>query len=215
MVKIYYQATNDTNFLYEAFPTLVKEYNFWRQNCSIRVSSPKYKERQYTLSRYKVYNSLPRPESYLNDYDTVELDKNLNSTAKKELYADIATAAETGWDFSSRWLKRSFNLNSNDTVITESNTELLRTLNTRAVIPIDLNSILYMNEITLSEFSENIGEEKMVDMFKNAAKKRLEGIMDLLWDEELELFMDYNISSKSRSKVFSLASYFPFWYVKR
>ncbi|RHZ87199.1 hypothetical protein Glove_40g169 [Diversispora epigaea] len=68
-----------------------------------------------------------------------------------------------------------------------------------------------MNEITLSEFSEKIGEEKMIGTFKNAAKKRLEGIMDLFWDDELESFMDYNISSESRSEVFSLASYFPFW----
>ncbi|CAG8446565.1 1715_t:CDS:2 [Diversispora eburnea] len=206
MVKIYYQATNDTTLLYDAFPILIKEYNFWRQNNSIRIISPKSKK-LYTLNRYIVNNNAPRPESYLDDFNTVELNNTLNSTAREELYADIATTAESGWDFSSRWVKEPFkNSSTND-----NNYEILRTLNADVIIPIDLNSILYMNEITLSEFSEKVGEEKMIDTFKNAAKKRLEGITDLFWDEELELFMDYNISSESRSEVFSLASYFPFW----
>ncbi|CAG8710030.1 1465_t:CDS:2, partial [Acaulospora morrowiae] len=72
MVKIYYQATNDTSLLFHAFPTLIKEYNFWRQNTSIHVTSPKSQKR-YTLNRYIVHNISPRPESYFEDYETVEL----------------------------------------------------------------------------------------------------------------------------------------------
>ncbi|CAG8454832.1 102_t:CDS:2 [Diversispora eburnea] len=190
MVKIYYQATNDTALLYDAFPILIKEYNFWRKNNSIRIVSPESKK-LYTLNRYIVNNNAPRPEGYLDDFNIVELNNTLNSTAREELYADLAAGAESGWDFSSRWVKELFKNSSTD----DNNYEILRTLNTDAIIPVDLNSILYMNEITLSEFSEKIGEEKMINTFKNAAKKRLEGITDLFWDEELELFMDYNISN--------------------
>jgi alpha,alpha-trehalase len=34
----------------------------------------------------------------------------LNATAKKQLYTDIASGAESGWDFSSRWLANGVNL---------------------------------------------------------------------------------------------------------
>ncbi|RHZ87198.1 hypothetical protein Glove_40g168 [Diversispora epigaea] len=101
MVKIYYQATNNTTLLSNAFPILMKEYNFWRQNNSIRVFSPKSKK-LHTLNRYIVQNNLPRQESYLDDFTTVELNNTLNSTTREQLYAEIATAVESGWDFSSR-----------------------------------------------------------------------------------------------------------------
>ncbi|CAG8703298.1 38655_t:CDS:2, partial [Gigaspora margarita] len=208
MVKIYYEATNDTLLLRKAFPLLLKEYKFWRKNTTIRVNK---NNKQYVLNHYNVYNIYPRPESFLEDYTTVEQDS-FNLTKKKELYSDIATAAESGWDFSSRWTRNPYIPPPNNS---SNNYEMLRTLNTRSVIPVELNSILYMNEITLSEFAKQVDDSKTVgntvEWLKNSAKERLEGMIELLWDDETAMFRDYNVTSDTKSNIISLASYYPFW----
>ena len=85
------------------------------------------------MARYAVTNSAPRPESYLEDYQTV-YDPTLTpltDSQAAELYSNLASGAETGWDFSSRF---------------EADPQLgnpgLRTLNVRNNIPVCLNSIL-------------------------------------------------------------------------
>ena len=58
------------------------------------------------------------------------------------LYADIASACESGWDFSSRWF------NGDD----------LKTIKTSSVLPVDLNSLLCWNEQLLAKFHGILGE---------------------------------------------------------
>ena len=59
----------------------------------------------------------------------------LNASAKADLYAELATGAETGWDYSVRWIKYPVqNVSDNESA--------LRGLNARAIVPTDLNSLL-------------------------------------------------------------------------
>ena len=59
----------------------------------------------------------------------------LNEAAQGALYGELASGAETGWDYSSRWCKQPLlNLTDNDPA--------LRTLNVKGVIPVELNSLL-------------------------------------------------------------------------
>ncbi|CAG8648231.1 10307_t:CDS:2, partial [Dentiscutata heterogama] len=208
MVKIYYEATNDISLLRKAFPLLLKEYKFWRKNTTIRVHK---NNKQYELNHYNVYNIHPRPESYIDDYTVVEK-SSFNLTTKHGLYSDIATCAESGWDFSSRWARNPYIPPVDNS---SNNYKILRTLNTRSVIPVELNSILYMNEITLSEFAKQIGDYKTmgttIEWLESSAKKRLEGMIELLWDHNISMFRDYNLTSGAKSNIVSLASYFPFW----
>ena len=75
-------------------------------------------------------------QGYVEDYTTVMgASPALNSTQQADLYAELATGAETGYDYSSRWCKVPVQ-NVSD------NNPALRTLNTRAIIPVDLNSLL-------------------------------------------------------------------------
>ncbi|CAG8547121.1 8888_t:CDS:2 [Funneliformis caledonium] len=208
MVKIYHKATNDTSFLERAFPVLLKEYDYWRLKSVVTLTHSQSKKR-YNLNHYTVKNSLPRPEVYLEDHIVVEQNSdNFNETQKKQLYADISTTAESGWDFSSRWARDPYIPPPSPT---ENNREMLRTLNTRSIIPVDLNSILYMNEITLSEFAKVLGNKYIEQVMESRAKQRREAIMLFMWDEEKKLFMDFNLTSGTRSEIFTLASYFPFW----
>ena len=58
------------------------------------------------------------------------------------LYSSIASGAESGWDFSSRWLR----------------SDSLSSIRTLGIIPADLNAIICQNEATLAKFYRLIGE---------------------------------------------------------
>lgn len=62
-----------------------------------------------------------------------------SETARFQLYNNLASGAESGWDFSSRWLA------------TEGPfAQQLASIRTRSIVPVDLNAILCSNEATLS-----------------------------------------------------------------
>ena len=57
----------------------------------------------YSMARYNVELSGPRPESYREDF---ELASHLATEDEKdELYFNLKAGAESGWDFSSRWYR--------------------------------------------------------------------------------------------------------------
>lgn len=57
----------------------------------------------------------------------------------ERLFRDITSAAESGWDFSSRWMADGCSLAS---------------LRTTQVIPADLNAFLYKMECDMADFAE-------------------------------------------------------------
>ncbi|CAG8435969.1 8613_t:CDS:10 [Ambispora gerdemannii] len=214
MVKIYYKATNDFDLVKFALPNLLKEYEFWQKNTTVHIATKNYSsKKQHVLNRYIVHNSDPRPESFLEDYTTATNAIWLNASGKANLYADIATAAESGWDFSSRWIRaEKLSEHLQDTSTSEPNNyALLQNLNTRSVVPVELNSILYMNEIALADFNVAVGNLKLAKSFRKRAKERREGIVDIFWDKNRSSFWDYNLTSGVHTSVASLAAFFPFW----
>ena len=60
----------------------------------------------------------------------------LTDAQKADLYAQLASGAESGWDYSSRFLKEPLAGGSANT------NPALRTLNIKNIVPVDLNSIL-------------------------------------------------------------------------
>jgi alpha,alpha-trehalase len=112
--------------------------SWWHTNRTLNVKSP-FTNKTYSVARYAVNNSAPRPESYLTDYLTVNdptLTAPLNESQRAELYSELATGAETGWDYSTRFVSQLPN-----GVPTNTN-PLLRSLNIKSHVPVDLNSIL-------------------------------------------------------------------------
>jgi len=79
------------------------------------------------------------------------------------------------------------------------------------IAPIDLNSNLFLYEIHFSEYFLKIGNMKSALEFKKKAEKRKDLINEFLWSEENGLFYDFNISTKRRKKIKSLASFVPVW----
>ncbi|CAO1630002.1 unnamed protein product [Parajaminaea phylloscopi] len=218
MVDIYINATQDDSILVRMLPLLEKEYSFWITNRSIAVKSP-YSGVLRNVSHYQVNTSAPRPESYLEDYKTVELaeeeqELSLNSTQRAKLYSDLASGAESGLDFSAvRWSKRP-TINLTDTIPAQ------RFLNTGAQIPVDLNAILYKNAETIARFyarnvstsngtlTANATAEKA---WQERASQQKQAILDLHWDPERLWFYDFNTTANQQASNWTAAGVWPYW----
>ena len=102
MIDLLAQDKGDSIYV-RYLPHLEKEYNFWmkgsnqKQKEEIAMNRVVFLKDGAILNRY--YDNLckPRPESYRHDY-IVKKKAGRDST----IYRELRTAAESGWDFSSR-----------------------------------------------------------------------------------------------------------------
>jgi alpha,alpha-trehalase len=202
MVRVYVEYTQNYTILERALPILELEYDFWVTNRTVTLNRA---GRNYSLNHYAVANTQPRPESYYEDYVTVNnqtyfnkngqqfnVSRQLNETEKATLYSNLASGAESGWDYSTRWVKT-----PSDAI---SDTSFpLRSLNTINIIPVDLNSILYHNEITIADFYKREGNYSAAREWAGRAANRSEAMTTLLWNAEHYSYFDYNLTSSSQN----------------
>lgn len=201
MVYDYVNVTGDTSILQRALPLAEAELAWWANNRTMNVTSP-YTNRTYMMAHYAVTNTAPRPESYLTDYLTVHdptLSTPLTDDQAAELYSELASGAETGWDYSSRF-----------EAIPQLGNPGLRSLNVKNNIPICLNSILYKARLLLAELYGTSNATASSNHLQVAAGIR-EGILDLLWDPTKLAFYDFNLTSNARNDIFTAATYYPVW----
>ncbi|KAI0204709.1 Six-hairpin glycosidase-like protein [Astrocystis sublimbata] len=208
MVKTYVDYTNDTSILDRALPLLIKEHSFWTTNRTVEV---KTKEGcTYSLAHYAVSNTQPRPESYREDWVTANnhsyyADSGiiypeahpLNDSERASLYSNLASGAESGLDYTTRWLT-----NPSDAV--DDVYFPLRTLNVVGTIGVDLNSILYANEIAIAGYLKDAGDKSTAAEFEGLAKNRSAAMFDLMWNEKYGSYFDYNLTSRQQN-VYTLA----------
>ena len=204
MVEVLANAKND-KILINYLPQLEREYNFWMngqkdldEKASGRVVRMKDGE---FMNRYWDDNTTPRPESYREDIETAEkaLSKNPELT-KEEVYRNLRAGAESGWDFSSRWLEGA-----------EGEFDL-STIHTTSIVPVDLNSLLYNLELTIARAAEIEGDSEKSENFKKKAEKRKTAILKYLWNEEEGFFMDYNFRAEQQTMRLSLAGVYPLFF---
>ena len=176
-------------------PALEREYNFWMKGQEVLSKQKKAVKRVVLLDDSTVLNrywdslSTPRPESYRQDVAVFQLSKR-DST----VFKDIRAAAESGWDFSSRWFRDGKSLES---------------IHTTAIIPVDLNCLLYHLEKVIAEGYELKQDTVMKNKYNLKAKKRKDAIVRYLWSGEDQFFMDYDMEMGIHTNVYSLAGVFP------
>jgi len=161
------------------------------------------RERQY-LNIYRSVRETPRPESYVEDVETAKEAQGLGR-APMDVYRALASGAESGWDFTTRWLE-------DGTGRVEQGMANLATIDTCHVIPVDLNSILYHVETTLAFFhSELYGEEaSAVKKYDSAAKQRALTMHSWLWVGTS--YRDYRLDVGAHSTIVSISDYaVPLW----
>ncbi|KAJ3039172.1 hypothetical protein HK097_002919 [Rhizophlyctis rosea] len=203
MVDTYISVTNDVSRLTSWLQTLDNEYRFWKANRTVSFTTPGGKS--VYLLRYDVLNSRPRPEAYLPDVNAVE-GGNFRSQQAADLYAAIASAAESGWDFSSRWV----NIPRNHTAQTEN----LRQLRTNTIIPVDLNSIMYINQVALQKLHtmQTAASPHGPAMFyrREATRQQL-AMWEVFWDDARKVWRDWDWKAQKRRDDFNAAVFWPFW----
>lgn len=199
MLSRYVAVTGDREILSRALPLAEKELAWWSDNRSVSVKSP-YTNQTHKVYHYAVNNTAPRPESYLTDYTTANDPSlpSLNDTEKADLYAELASGAESGWDYTVRWFNPGADQSS------------LRNLHVRNTIAVDLNSILYGAHLALKDLYGS-SQSSRRNAHKAAADALKEAILDLNWDSQKLAFYDFNIGTNSRNDIFTAAAFYPFW----
>ncbi|MBN8807102.1 MAG: alpha,alpha-trehalase TreF [Sphingomonas sp.] len=125
------------------------------------------------LNRYWDASDTPRPESYAEDV-AVAADVRRPSG---EVYRDLRAAAESGWDFSSRWLRDPADLGS---------------IETTAIVPIDLNCLLYLSERHIAAECDALGDAQGAATFTARADRRAAAIERYCWIENEGRFGDWH-----------------------
>ena len=165
-----YAAATDTASVLPYLDALEREHAFWMApDRVVRLPSGAM------LNRYWDDNTEPRPESYRADY---QLAQTLPPEERAEFYRNVRAAAESGWDFSSRWMR---------------DPQDLRTLETTALAPVDLNSLLYYSEqliAALRAFRGREGDALVAARFRSHANARRSALLDAAWDSSRGFFFD-------------------------
>ncbi|KAH0477200.1 MAG: hypothetical protein KVP17_003038 [Porospora cf. gigantea B] len=182
MLRKYYAATKDREFIREVLPWLDKEYNFWMTRRAIRIS---YDGKTHHVNIYSSAVDTPRPESFMEDVELLR-DNCLDDDASRRLMQNIRAACETGWDFSSRWAGPGSEYGRKNSTLLD----VLPQLKTICVIPVDLNSLMGYNERTLRDFHYSVGEHIKAMYYSNQYTKRAVAIESFMWSEKEGCYFD-------------------------
>ena len=115
-----------------------------------------------------------------------------------QLYREIASAAESGWDFSSRWMSHS-----------GLRAKTLQSLRTSRIIPVDLNAIMCQVEFILHELSSLVNNSKDSAHYAALATKRAEAIESILWNETVGMWQDFDTESMEQIGTFYASTLVP------
>jgi alpha,alpha-trehalase len=179
MVRLYANATGVRPAL-RYVEALEAEHAFWMEGID-RLTPGTAHRRVVKLPTGAVMNRYwddipePRPESYREDYS---LGHGLPDADREAFYRNMRATAESGWDFSSRWMR-----DSND----------LRTLETTALVPVDLNCLLYEAErmIAMLRRARGIGNDAVVARrFERVAAERKRTLLAVAYDPSQGFFFD-------------------------
>jgi alpha,alpha-trehalase len=185
------------NVVYEEYlPALEKEYNYWMDVTGPTkhvVTMPDGS----VLNRYYDQLDTPRPESYRQDVETSKASKE----DPKELFRNLRSAAESGWDFSSRWFADGQNIT---------------TIATTDLIPIDLNCLMYHLETTLAKAFKVRGDATRNDLalakeFEEKADRRKSAINKYCWSPAANWYFDCDIKGKLGDEI-TLAGVAPLFF---
>jgi alpha,alpha-trehalase len=176
-------------------PQLKKEYAFWMEGSDMLRPGTSHRRvvalsDGSVLNRYWDDRDMPRDESYREDV-TLARSSRRNP---RVLYHDIRAAAESGWDFSSRWFADGRNLSSIDTV---------------DIIPPDLNSLLFGLENAIRSGCERVGNQACALDFQRRAAARQAAVDKFLWDETAGCYLDYHFRRHHRIPRVSAATLYP------
>jgi alpha,alpha-trehalase len=176
-------------------PQLRREYAFWMEG-SQSVNPGKPHRRVVAMPDGSVLNRFwddrdtPRDESYREDTELARESKR----PAPQLFRDIRAAAESGWDFGSRWF---------------GDGRTRATMDTTEIVPVDLNSLLFGLENAIRAGCEHSADKPCAREFAEKAAVRRSAIDHYLWDEDAGAYLDYRWTTGTRMPRASAATLYP------
>lgn len=170
------------------------EYRFWMrgEGCVREQRACEHVVRMpdgSLLNRYWDAKDTPRDESYAEDVATAAQSRR----PPGETLRDLRSAAESGWDFSSRWL---------------GDPARLDTIRTTAIVPVDLNSLLWQLERTIAERCVRVDPACARD-YRRRADARAVAMRRYLWVVSDGRFADWDVVSGQPTSTLSAATLYP------
>ena len=171
MVELYASATDNAHAL-PYLEAVEAEHAFWMDGAD-RLAPGEAHRRVVRmadgalLNRYWDDQPAPRPESYREDF---ELGQTVAAAERERLFRNIRATAESGWDFSSRWMR---------------DPKDLRTLETIDLVPIDLNALLYRAETVIAALRTargRAGDAEVAARFRHDADQRRTALVAAAFD---------------------------------
>jgi len=192
-------ATHEGDDAYRRYlPQLRTEHAFWMRGADglppgaaservVRLADGQL------LNRYWDARAVPRTESWTDDLATAA---QAPQRAPSQVYRDLRAGAESGWDFSSRWL---------------ADPAALGSIHTTAIVPVDLNSLLFHLEKTVARASKAAGDGAAARDYEQLAQARQKAINTLLWDATQGWYVDRDIERGQTRPALTAAALFPLW----
>jgi alpha,alpha-trehalase len=176
-------------------PQLEREYAFWMEGAG--GLKPGTAHRRVVamsdgaiLNRYWDDRDTPRDEAYRED---VQLARQ-SGRSLQQVYRDIRAAAESGWDFGSRWFADGHTPASIDTT---------------EIVPIDLNSLLYGLENAIRSGCARRSDQPCERAFARHARARLAAVNRHLWSAPARAYLDYHWPDRQPITRVSAAELYP------
>ena len=176
-------------------PELKTEYAFWMEGANELKAGGAHRhavalDDGSILNRYWDDSDAPRDESYREDVVLAEA----TQRSPQEIYRDIRAGAESGWDFSSRWL---------------ADARTLASIDTTEIIPVDLNALMFGLENAIRAGCERQGDPDCAEDFAKRAAARRAAIDRYLWDPSRGVYLDYRWTMKQRLDHVTAATLYP------
>lgn len=185
--------------LLKYLPSIEKEYAFWMKGSDALTPANNSIHRVVMLeegvivNRYWDENCTPRPEAYKEDLEL----SHESPVDSAELFRHIRAAAESGWDFSSRWFRQA---------------QSFGTIHTTEIIPVDLNCLLWKVEKLMQEGFELKGDSVNAKYYEGLALQRSTAINRYCWSESKGFYFDFDFILKEQTEHHTLASMFPLFF---
>ncbi len=143
------------------------------------------------LNRYWDDRPEPRDESYAEDVATAAQDR---SRPAETVYRDLRAAAESGWDFSSRWLK---------------DPQRLSSIRTTDVVPVDLNSLMLTMEEAIARRCAEQQDRACAERFTRLARQRHQALDRYFWIAREGRYADWDRAARQPTPRLSAATLYP------
>ncbi|CAH1390439.1 unnamed protein product [Nezara viridula] len=194
MLDSYLAATQDMDFIKSKIKFVEEELKYWREKRTVVLRKENY---EHVLYLYHAESVFPRVESYVDDNMML---KWIDPKEHSEYLMALNSSCESAWPISSRWC--------NDESISKGN---LMPSNTHHIVPVDLNAYIHNAYNLLRKWFRKLGNQPKANHYKILSKDLLVSIEMVLWNEEEQVWLDYDLEHEKSRKYFHISNLAPLW----